>query len=320
MPIMKHCPKILVTGGSGMVGQHLQLVLSDAVFPTKQELNLCDIFSIENYFDKNKPEIIVHAAAKVGGIVDNMTSPYDFFEQNVLINTNIIKTAIKYRIPRLLAISSTCAYPDTVDVYPITENDLHSGPPSKTNFAYSYAKRTMCVQIDSANQQLGTKYNYIFPCNLYSDTDSLHNPVKMHFITALLYKIANAEISGQSFIEVFGTGSPMRQFMYAGDLAKIIDIMIQQNINKSFNVAPDNSNLSIDCMTKQILSILDKSHWEIKYNTEKPDGQYRKDVSNKLMKDSIGNFQFSSFQDNIQRIYSNYVQQILAKNKKTTNT
>ena len=209
---------------------------------------------------------------KWGGIEDNLSSPYDFFEQNTIINTNIIKAAINSKIPRLIAISSTCAYPDIVSDYPMKENNLHDGPPSKANFAYSYAKRNISVQIDAANKQLGTCYNYIFPCNLYSEFDILHNTTKMHFITSLLYKIAQAEINNKCFIELFGTGKPMRQFMHAGDLSKIIKLMIEKNIQHSFNVAPTNSNLSIDYMAKDILRILDKADWSIIYDKSKPDG------------------------------------------------
>jgi len=312
--------KILVTGGSGMLGSHLKEEFPLALFPSRKELNLYEINEINTYLNIHRPDFIIHAAAKVGGIEDNLSSPYDFFEQNTIINTNIIKAAINSKIPRLIAISSTCAYPDIVSEYPMKENNLHDGPPSKANFAYSYAKRNMSVQIDAANKQLGTCYNYIFPCNLYSEFDILHNTTKMHFITSLLYKIAQAEINNKCFIELFGTGKPMRQFMYAGDLSKIIKLMVEKNIQHSFNVAPDDSNLSIDYMAKEILSILGKNNWTIEYNSTKPDGQYRKDVSIDLMKQSIGSFNFSSFKDTIPRIYNNYVQQILAKNQKTTNT
>jgi GDP-L-fucose synthase len=312
--------KVLVTGAHGMLGRHLQKILEQALCPNKKELDLLEFDSIDRFLSIHKPEMIVHAAAKVGGIIDNISYPYDFFEQNTLINTNIIKAAIKHGIPRFLGLSSTCAYPDSVANYPMLENNFHDGPPAPSNFAYGFAKRAMCVQIDAANKQLGTKYNYILPCNLYSEFDSLYDTTKMHFITSLLYKIAFAEINKRSYIEVFGTGAPQRQFMYAGDLAKIIKLIIDNNIYYSFNVAPEDSNHSIDYMTKEILSILGKKHLEIRYNNEKPDGQYRKDVSSKLMRHIIGDFKFSSFKQNIPRIYKNYVKEILAKNKKTINT
>lgn len=318
---MKHYKQILVTGGHGMLGKHLQKTINGALFPTRKQLDLCNYNSIIRFLKTHKPKYIIHAAAKVGGIIDNISYPYNFFEQNSIINTNIIRAAISTNTPRLLAISSTCAYPDIVDRYPIVENMLHDGPPAKSNFSYAYAKRSMSVQIDAANQQMGTKYNYVFPCNLYSEFDSLHNPKKMHFITSLLYKIIQAEFLGLSSIELFGSGRPLRQFMYAGDLARIIKFIIDHDIQENFNIAPDNSNLSIDYMARQVLNILGKKQWPIYYDITKPDGQYRKDVSNKLMKECLGtSFKFTSFKDNIQRIYKNYVKQMAIKNQKKINT
>jgi len=302
--------KVLVTGANGMLGRHLQKILEQALCPNKKELDLLEFDSIDRFLSIHKPETIVHAAAKVGGIIDNISYPYDFFEQNVLINTNIIKAAIKYKIPKFIAISSSCAFPDIAKEYPMTENDVHNGPPASTNFAYGYAKRAMMVQIDATNQQFGTKYNYLSACNLYSEFDHLYNTNKMHFITGLLYKIVLAEKKKEKYIQLFGTGKPMRQFMYAGDLAKIIRIIIDKNITNSLNVAPPDSNLSIDYMAKEILKILGKNDWTINYDTSKPDGQIRKDVSSDLLNKTIPNFKFSSFQDNIPRIYDYYVQQM----------
>lgn len=319
---MQPYPKILITGGSGMLGQHLRQEIPLSLSPSRQQLNLENYDHIIHYLQHHKPDIIIHAAAKVGGIADNIAHPYSFFEKNIIINTHIIKAAINCKIPRLLAISSTCAYPDVLVRYPIKEQDLHLGPPAASNLSYGYSKRTMCVHIDAANQQLGTKYNYIFPCNLYSEFDSITtaNKNKMHFITALLYKIVQAERSNENFIELFGSGQPLRQFMYAGDLAKIIKLAIDKDFCVNFNVAPDNSNLSIDYMANHILEILHKTHISIRYNADKPDGQYRKDVCNDLMKQTIGNFNFSSFNDNIPRIYNNYVKFMATENKKKTNT
>lgn len=305
--------KILVTGGSGMLGKHLREHLIDGLFPTRDELNLLDASSIEEYLSRNRPDTIIHCAAKVGGIVDNMTHPYAFFEENILINSLIIKYAIKYNISRFIGISSTCAYPDTVKEYPIKEIELHNGPPSSYNFSYGYAKRAMCVQIDSANKEFGTNYTYILPCNLYSEYDTILVEKKMHFITSLLYKIAITEQNNENHITLFGTGKPLRQFMYAGDLAKIILYIINNNININMNIAPPNSNLTINYMSKEILNILNKKHISIIYDNTKPDGQYRKDVDTSLMQNYIKNFTFSKFSDNILRIYNNYVKQMASK-------
>lgn len=297
----------MITGGSGMVGRHLVDILQDASYPTRQELDLLDFDRTLSIIQKYRPDHIIHCAAKVGGIMDNILCPYNFFEENILMNTNLIKASIIAKIPKLTALLSTCAFPDILDEYPMTEEDLHKGPPTKTNFSYGYAKRCMAVQIDSSNQQYGTKYNYLLPCNLYSEYDKTDSTNKMHFITALLKKIQYADDNRLTEIELYGTGQPLRQFMYAGDLAQIIKLVIDQNITESFCVAPHESNFSIDYMAKTILSILNKEYIHIKYDKTKPDGQYRKDVSNNRMTQYIDNFIFSSFQDTIPKIYQSYV-------------
>lgn len=296
--------RILVTGGNGMLGKHLKEEISDAYFPTRKEMDLLDFSSIDSFLKHYRPTYIVHAAAKVGGILDNINKPCDFLEENILINTNIIRAARKNNINNLLCILSTCIFPDIADYYPMDESMLFDKSPTPTNFAYGYAKRCAAIQIDSSNKQYNTKYNYIIPCNLYSEYDDTYSQSKMHFITSLLEKIKVVDENNQDTITLFGSGKPLRQFMYAGDLAKIIKIIIDNNIHENFCVAPDDHNYTIDYMAKKILSILDKSYIKIKYDTSKPDGQYRKDVSNKLMKQYIPNFQFSTFELTIPRIYN----------------
>lgn len=296
--------KILVTGGTGMLGKHLLDEFPEAYFPTRQEMDLLDYQAIDNLIKSYQPTHIIHAAAKVGGIIDNINKPCDFLEENLLINTNIIRASRINNVSKLLCILSTCIFPDISDTYPMNESMLFNGSPTPTNFAYGYAKRCAAIQIDSSNKQYNTKYNYIIPCNLYSEYDSVLHPNKMHFITSLLEKIKKAEINNIDHISLLGSGKPLRQFMYAGDLAKIIKYMLDNNIYESFCVAPDKHNHTIDYMARTILNILGKTQIKIRYDSSKPDGQYRKDVSNDIMKKFIPNFKFSTFQETIPRIYN----------------
>jgi GDP-L-fucose synthase len=296
--------KLLVTGGSGMLGKHLKEVFPSAYFPNRNEMNLLDYESINTIIYHYQPTHIIHAAAKVGGIMDNINKPCDFLEENLLINTNIIRASRKNNVSRLICVLSTCIFPDTSSVYPMNESMLFDSSPTPTNFAYGYAKRCAAIQIDSSNKQYNTKYNYIIPCNLYSEYDAVLHPNKMHFITALLEKIRIAEINNIDHIDLLGSGKPLRQFMYAGDLAKIIKYMLDNNIYENFCVAPDNHNYTIEYMARTILDILGKSQIKIQYDSSKPDGQYRKDVSNELMKKFIPDFKFSTFQETIPRIYN----------------
>tara|TARA_R110001592_G_scaffold4595_3_gene25829 strand:+ start:102 stop:983 length:882 start_codon:yes stop_codon:yes gene_type:complete len=291
--------KILITGGNGMVGKHLQEILPNAVYIGSKECDLTLWKEVEYMMFLHKPNHIIHLAAKVGGIQDNIAKPAEYFEDNILINTHILKASLQFNVKRFTGILSTCIYPDVVENYPMKEEDMFLGPPTYTNFSYGYAKRCLAVQIDAYNKQYGTKYNYLIPCNLYSEYDNFNNESKMHFMTALLKKIK----SSSKTLNLLGTGKPLRQFMYAGDLARIIKEVINKGITNSFNVATP-ENLSIDKMANISLNILNKK-LKIEYSKPELDGQFRKDVCNKKLLSYIPNFKFTSFEEGIKKVYSN---------------
>jgi len=289
--------RILITGGSGMVGKHLQEVLPKATYIGSKDCDLTSWKEVEYMMFLHKPDHIIHLAAKVGGIQDNIIKPAEYFEDNILINTHILKASLQYKVKKFTGILSTCIYPDVVKNYPMKEEDMFLGPPAKTNFSYGYAKRCLAVQIDAYNKQYNTKYNYLIPCNLYSEYDNFNKDKKMHFITALLKKIKSSE----QILNLLGTGKPLRQFMYAGDLAKVIKKVIDNNITDSFNVATP-ENLSIDEMANISLNILNKN-LKIKYSSPELDGQFRKDVSSNKMKKIIPNFEFVKFKEGVKKVY-----------------
>ena len=290
--------RIVVTGGSGLVGKHLQEILPDAFYLSSKDCDLTDIKKVRWMISSYTPDVVIHLAARVGGIQDNLKYPADYFDDNILINTNIVKVCKEYDVKRFIGILSTCIYPSVVDNYPMTEEDLFIGPPPPSNFSYGYAKRCLAVQIDAYNKQFGTKYNYLIPCNLYGDYDNLHNENKMHFITALLNKIRNSK---DNSLHLLGTGKPLRQFMYAGDLAKIIKLVIENNITESFNVAPD-FNYSIDEMARVALNVTNKDY-NIIYDRPELDGQYRKDVSNKKLLKLFPDFKFTQLKEGLKKVY-----------------
>ena len=292
--------KILITGGSGMVGKHLQEILPNATYIGSKDCDLTSWKEVEYMMFLNTPYHVIHLAAKVGGIQDNIAKPAEYFDDNILMNTHILKASKQFKVKRFTGILSTCIYPDVVENYPMKEEDMFLGPPAQSNFSYGYAKRCMAVQIDAYNKQYGTKYNYLIPCNLYSEHDNFNNESKMHFMTALLKKIK----SSKETLNLLGTGKPLRQFMYAGDLARIIKGVIENKITDSFNVAPS-ENLSIDEMANISLNILNKN---LKINYSKPelDGQFRKDVCNKKLLTYFPNFKFTSFEEGIKKVY-NYI-------------
>jgi GDP-L-fucose synthase len=295
--------KILVTGGSGMLGKHLQKFYPNAIFISSNNYNLTKETEVESMFRCYKPNIVIHAAAKVGGIIDNINHPAEYFEDNILMNTLVLKYSYLYNVERFIGILSTCIYPDVNSRYPIPEEDMFLGPPTPTNFSYGYSKRALAVQIDSYNKQYNTKYNYLIPCNLYSEYDNFSNNSKSHFLTALLKKIKLATANNSKEIELFGTGQPLRQFMYAGDLAKIIYLSIKNGIYKNLNIATE-ENLSIEQMAFLAIKNID-SNLKIKYIPNTPDGQYRKDVSIEKFKMLFPDFKFVPLEEGIKKVYNN---------------
>jgi GDP-L-fucose synthase len=296
--------KIIITGGSGMVGKHLQEIMPNAKYLSSKEYNLTCEKHVAQMFFIERPNIIVHLAAKVGGIIDNINKPAEYFVDNVLMNTLLIQYAHIHKVERFIGILSTCIFPDVVENYPMKEEDLHLGPPTSTNFSYGYAKRCQAVQIDAYNKQYGTNFNYITPCNLYGEFDKTGE--NSHFVASLIKKIILAKRNKESKIILFGIGAPLRQFMYAQDLAKIIKHCIDNDITESFNVATP-ENYSIDQIAKIALKACGADNLEIIYDPTKPDGQFRKDVSIEKMKKIIPNFQFTPLYDGIKTTYKHWV-------------
>lgn len=295
--------KILVTGGSGLVGRHLRDIMPDATYLSSRD---CDLRAEEQVRELcgRGWDHIVHLAARVGGILDNMNHPAEFIEDNLLMNTLLLKYARLNEVPRLTAVLSTCIYPDTYETYPLREEDLHKGEPQSTNFAYAVAKRALAVQIDSYRTQYGLKYNYLIPSNLYGLYDRVDEQ-KSHYLTALLGKIIKAERNGHKRIGLLGTGRPLRQFMYAGDLARVIRYCVEQDLTESFNVAPD-ENRSIREIAEIALRACGAEDLSVEFDQTSPDGQFRKDVSNEKMLSHLTEFDFTPLETGISRVYEHY--------------
>lgn len=290
--------KILVTGGSGLVGKHLQDILPDAIYLSSADCDLTDITCVDSLLSYHKPDVVVHLAARVGGILDNLKFPVEYLEQNVMMNTNLLNMCHKHNIENVIAILSTCIYPDKVDSYPMKEEDMFNGPPTPSNFSYGLAKRTMAAHIDSYIKQYNKKWCYLIPCNLYGEYDkySEHNS---HFVAALIKKIHEAKEE----ITLWGTGKPLRQFIYGADLAAIIKKMIDTDTYVNMNVAPP-WVYSINEMADIAINACGKNHLTIKYDTSKPDGQYRKDVEALRLFDNLGDFEFTPLFEGIKKTYN----------------
>ncbi|MEI6297052.1 MAG: NAD-dependent epimerase/dehydratase family protein, partial [bacterium] len=151
--------KTIITGGTGLVGQYLQKRL-DGIYLGSKDFDLTKEQEVVNMYTNYKPDIVIHLAAKVGGIIDNIENPFQYLEENVLMNTFLVKYARVFKVKKFIGALSSCIYPDVSDHYPLTESDLHLNLPNENNFGYGYSKRLLGVHIDVARKQ-GLDYSYI---------------------------------------------------------------------------------------------------------------------------------------------------------------
>lgn len=298
---------ILITGGSSMVGQHLRKLLPNAIYLNSSHANLTEQDDVRRVVRNMKPRTVIHLAARVGGIIDNIEHPGEYFYENTMMNTMLMEESRLNGVERFIGILSTCIYPDQLaeSFYPLKEEVLFMGPPTPTNFSYGYAKRCLAVQTEAYNKEYGLKYSYLIPCNLYSEHDKFV-PGKAHFVADLVRKIVEAK-RGDKKLVLFGTGSPLRQNMYAGDLAKVIQLCVEQDITQSFNVSIS-QNLSIKETAEIALRTCDAEDVEISWDSSKPDGQYRKDVSNDKMLRLLPDFKFTSLEEGVYRTYKKIIE------------
>ena len=267
---------ILVTGGSGLIGTYLKEILPEATYVSSKDFNLVKQEEVSLMFKKIKPTTVIHLAALVGGIHHNIQEPVRYFEENILMNTFVLRESFKNNVKHFTGILSSCIYPNDINEFPIKEDKLLIGAPHEDLFSYSYAKRCMAIQIDMYNKKHETKYNYLIPCNLYGEFDKF-DPIKGHFVGALIEKLINAKKNLEKTITLFGDGKPFRQFMHAKDVANIIKMMIMNNKYHNMNIAT-NENYTIDAIAKIALRACDAEDISIIYDKNKPNGQMRKDI------------------------------------------
>ncbi|MDZ4202913.1 MAG: GDP-L-fucose synthase [Gallionella sp.] len=223
--------RILLTGGGGMVGrnvlEHPAIGEFEVLAPRSGELDLRDFAAVQNYLAKHRPDIVIHAAGKVGGIQANMREPVCFLLENLDMGRNIVWAARQAGIKRLLNLGSSCMYPRNHNE-PLTEEMVLKGELEPTNEGYALAKvvtARLCEYImrEDANYQ----YKTLIPCNLYGRHDKF-DPAHSHLIPAIIHKVHLAKQVGQTSVEIWGDGTARREFMYAGDLADALIRAIEQ--------------------------------------------------------------------------------------------
>lgn len=301
---------ILVTGGSGLLGRTLQKYLKteeEVLWLESSQADLRDKTQVEELFDFYKPSTVIHLAAKVGGILDNMKFPYDYYLDNILINTNVIDECVRIN-SKILAISSTCVYPARSKTYPLKESQLHDGPAEPTNFAYAYAKRMMDVQLTAAEKSYGLESSILYLGNLYGEFDEYNDVNKSHLVPALISKFHLAKETNQTEVELYGDGTPLRQFTLSDDVAKLICQMLENFQSGKFNVAcPYNLSISeIVNVVKDVVGYKGK----IKYNGE-ANGVLRKDVDCSELLKHYPNIEFTSLENGTKCVYDKVKDKLL---------
>ena len=266
--------KIYIAGHRGLVGSALvrkfqELGYDNLILKTRSELNLLNQQEVADFFAVEKPEYVFLAAAKVGGIGANSTYPADFVYENIMIQTNIIHSAYKNNTKKLLFLGSSCIYPKMAE-QPIKEESLLTGELEPTNDAYAIAKIAGIKMCQAYNKQYGTNYISVMPTNLYGPNDNF-DLEKSHVFPALIRKFHEAKINKEAEVVVWGTGTPIREFLYVDDLAEAcIYLMNNYNDDKIVNIGTG-IGVTIRELAESIAKVVGYDG-KLVFDTSKPDG------------------------------------------------
>ncbi|KAF4730448.1 GDP-L-fucose synthase [Perkinsus olseni] len=320
-------PVVLVTGGRGLVGRAIQDEVAklnasspggnaEWHFVHSGDADLRDGDATAALFDRVKPTHLVHLAARVGGLFANMQDNLGFFEDNLKLNSNVLRSAARVGVKNAVFCLSTCVFPAAAKL-PITEADLHQGPPHFSNEGYAYSKRMMECEVRYYRKAYNLpNWLCVVPTNIYGPYDNFHL-VNSHVIPALIRKCYEAKERGEAFV-VLGTGKPLRQFIYSLDMARIILRLLFQppqtgDVDPKASPAPDiisyiccgdenseDGELSIADVAKSIARAME-FRGELKFDETKSDGIFRKTASNGRLRNEVlpSDFKFTPFDEGI---------------------
>jgi GDP-L-fucose synthase len=283
---MKKDSLIYVAGHRGLVGSAICRNLRQQGFerfllPSRSELDLTNANAVRSFFERERPEYVFLAAAKVGGILANNTYPADFIRENLIIETNVIDACYRAGVDRLLFLGSSCIYPKLCP-QPIKEEYLLTGPLEPTNSPYAVAKIAGIEMCSSYNRQYNTKYLAAMPANLYGPGDNF-DPQNSHVLAALIRKVAEAKAAGRKQIEVWGTGKPRRELLFSEDLAEACVFLM--NLDEAryasllegvplINIGTG-TDVTIRELAEQVCEALG-FQGELRFDTTRPDGTPQK--------------------------------------------
>ncbi len=309
---MQKTDKIFVAGHRGLVGSAIKRELEargyfNILTRTHNELDLTNSHAVKLFFEEEKPDYVILSAAKVGGIHGNNTYPVEFFTENMKIQLNVIENSFKNNVKKLLFLGSSCIYPKNAP-QPMKEEYLLSSELEKTNEMYALAKISGLKLCDAYNREYGTDYISVMPCNLYGLNDN-YDRENAHVLPMLVRRFHEAKEAGLKEVTVWGTGTPLREFMYAGDLAQAVVFLME---NKSAKEIGDFINigtgkevtiLELANMIKEVVGF----EGNIVFDKSKPDGTMRKlmDVSRI---NNLGWQAKTSLRDGIKIVYNDFLE------------
>lgn len=305
--------RILLTGGGGMVGrnllEHPSISSFEVIAPSSNELDLLDFKTVQNYLCKHEPDMVIHAAGKVGGIQANMREPVSFLMDNLDMGRNIVWAAHQAGVKQLINLGSSCMYPRNHQE-PFVEDMVLKGELEPTNEGYALAKvvvTRLCEYIMREDSRY--QYKTLIPCNLYGRYDKF-DPSNSHLIPAIIHKVYQAKLANQSEVEIWGDGNARREFMYAGDLADVIVRAINQfeSLPNLMNVGLGHDH-TINEYYQAAAEVLGYKG-SFTHNLDKPVGMERKLVDVKLQ-ESWGWLAQHTLQEGIEKTYEYYLKEYL---------
>lgn len=300
--------QVLVTGGSGFLGSHVVAKLKElgatVSAPSHKDYDLVHEAAIKQlYVDNPDTDIVLHLAARVGGIGANREHPGSFLYDNLMMGTQLIHHAYLTKIPKFVALGTVCAYPKFAPI-PFKEDDIWKGYPEETNAPYGLAKKMMLVQSQGYREEYGYNSIFLLPVNLYGPNDNF-DPASSHVIPALIKKCVDAIASGQDEIVVWGDGSPTREFLYVDDAVRAILLAAQEYDSSE----PVNLGSAFEISIKDLVTIIAKETGftgTITWDRSKPNGQPRRKLDTSRAKAAFGFESEVTFEDGLRRTVAWY--------------
>ena len=302
--------KILVFGSNGLVGSSVTRTLRDASYETiasnRQDTNLFNFDETQKKITEENPSIIINAAAKVGGIFANDTLRTEFILENLKINMNILESCIGIQNIKIINLGSSCIYPLDAE-NPISESSIMTGPLEPTNSPYAMAKLTAIEIGDSLRQQFGMDIVNLMPTNLYGPNDNFTKE-QSHVIPGLISRMHEAKINNDKEFYIWGSGRPLREFLFVDDLSDCIRFIIENGINENLINVGSGSEISILNLAKEIKEIV-KFEGNLVFDSSKPDGNPRKLLDSSLI-NNLGWMAKTNLKEGLNSTYKWYLSNI----------